>query len=56
VSGSWRISDEEALAELRALSLVARSTRTSEAFAEMTSCIKRCRRLGVPESELQRVI
>ena len=51
MSGGWRITDEEAAADLRHVRQVAREARTREAWEAVALRVEHCQRLGIPETE-----
>ena len=53
MSGGWRITDEEAIADLDQAREIARATRTDDAWAVVAARVARCRRLEIPEDRLR---
>ena len=47
MSGAWRISDDEELAELRHARRLARELRTEQAWNHFVAQAERCHRLGL---------
>lgn len=51
MSGSWRISEETELAELRRRRRLARELRTEESWNAFAAQVDRCHRLGILETD-----
>jgi hypothetical protein len=51
MSGGWRISEDQELAELRRTRRIAREQRTEEAWNAFAAQVDRCHRLGIFETE-----
>lgn len=51
MSGSWRISEETELAELRRARRIARELRTEDAWNAFAAQADRCHRLGILETD-----
>ena len=51
MSGSWRISEEAELAELRRTRRLARELRTEDAWNAFAAQADRCHRLGILETD-----
>jgi hypothetical protein len=51
MAGSWRVSSEEELAELRRARREARELRTEEAWNRLAARVAHCERLGLLDGE-----
>ena len=52
MSGVWRITDEELLADLEQARAAAQRSRTDDAWAAVAQQVERCRHYGVPSTEM----
>ncbi|MEO6467793.1 MAG: hypothetical protein ABIP21_01740 [Acidimicrobiia bacterium] len=52
MSGVWRITDEELLADLERAREVAQQSRTDDAWAAVAQQVERCRHYGVPSTAM----
>ena len=52
MSGVWRITDEELLADLEQARAVAQQSRTDDAWAAVAKQVERCRHYGVPTTAM----